>query len=1107
MRSILASHSRFPSQCAARLACLLLLLCAASAHASFLEWRNGEKAGGGILEANETSIRWQIDPKEKPFIEPVEVALHVLRSYELKPDANKDWSNDKPTPEPFSIRLDDGTRLMGSIAGMADKEILVTGQRIAAGAQARLAASAVTSIQRMNGPGLLLAGPGGRSGWTPDDESKKQIFRHEPGGYLNLAGWNRGVHHPVDLPDRVELRLRLRSEKRPEFRIEVVDEDSQPCIIETWEDDVVLQGAEGTSFATLTTLPKEQQQLTLAFFWDRQTGLCSLFDGAGKKITDFQTNAPKLEKPAEAEKEAKPAAEGGVGIGLVGAIVNLLEAGVKKNVARSSKPAVKAPTFTPGLAIMNKGVNLFIDELFVREWDGKVPAQISDAVPRVELTDGSVILGRIHRADASTFTIRAEKGSAETTLPWEKLLAAHHRADNGGGTWFTPHQARISYPDGMWAAGTLASLKKPHVTLRTSFATAPLTLDMQDILRIDLAVPAPPDAPKSPPLSQFDVIRFKGRELHGTLSAPAQGGPHPLWQLIGASKAVPIGIVDDVEITRAASNILPQPASALLYLKSGEILPGSLRAMDEKRIDFESTATRTRDYAAAEVQAVQFSGEPLRTKGFTDPGWRIVRGDEKKITMNAETGAMTMKPGFTLGHPSFSQVQEIRFEYTEQSFSAIRMRIFAAGPDRDAKGLNLIFGRIGNEAVFGLQQGENQLDDQNRINAPQNTPVRIAITEKTVEVSFNGVPMRRINITPEMRGGSGLYIESFPLWGNTERDVKISSFQSSTGAGRIAMPIVDPKAREHALLVPRFRKEAPPRHILVARNGDVLRGIIESATADHFSVRSGLETVRIPADRVSAAIWLDRPLPAASTPEKPEEKKITAQATATPATPGMHHFLLGSGGRMAFQIEKYESDAVMGKHPLLGQMRVPLTSISSLRPTAPEESVAMRGFRDWRLAFTPEPVLPETGGESSPLLGKDAPPVQLPLLAGGGDFQLAKERGKVVILDFWATWCGPCIKSLPELIAQAAELDSTKVRLVAVNQAEPKELVSTFLQTRGWKVDVVIDANQRISQQYGVEGIPHTVVIGPDGKVAYVTTGYGPDTREKLGEALRKLLK
>src|SRR5262249_40266362 len=155
--------------------------------------------------------------------------------------------------------------------------------------------------------------------------------------------------------------------------------------------------------------------------------------------------------------------------------------------------------------------------------------------------------------------------------------------------------------------------------------------------------------------------------------------------------------------------------------------------------------------------------------------------------------------------------------------------------------------------------------------------------------------------------------------------------------------------------------------------------------------------------------------------------------------------------------------------------------VRNIRTSPPKPAPVVQPMGDWRLVFAAEPVLPESsdGGGTSPLLGKDAKSFKLPLL-GGGDFDLAKEKGKVVVLDFWATWCGPCIQSLPSLIEAISALPGDRVSLIGVNQSEPAERVKSFLETRGWKLNVALDAGQRISQQYGVEGIPHTVVIGPD---------------------------
>ena len=75
-----------------------------------------------------------------------------------------------------------------------------------------------------------------------------------------------------------------------------------------------------------------------------------------------------------------------------------------------------------------------------------------------------------------------------------------------------------------------------------------------------------------------------------------------------------------------------------------------------------------------------------------------------------------------------------------------------------------------------------------------------------------------------------------------------------------------------------------------------------------------------------------------------------------------------------------------------------------------------------------------------------------------------------------------------------------------MNQGETAAAVKRFLEVRGWKLQVALDAAQNVGRQYGVEGIPHTVIINPEGKIGWIKTGYDPEGAGEAAAAVKKML-
>lgn len=105
-------------------------------------------------------------------------------------------------------------------------------------------------------------------------------------------------------------------------------------------------------------------------------------------------------------------------------------------------------------------------------------------------------------------------------------------------------------------------------------------------------------------------------------------------------------------------------------------------------------------------------------------------------------------------------------------------------------------------------------------------------------------------------------------------------------------------------------------------------------------------------------------------------------------------------------------------------------------------------------------------------------------------------KGKVLVVDFWATWCGPCKKLIPEMNDWAAKFKNDVV-FIGVSD-EPEATVSDFMKTTKMNYNVAIDTKKRMNQALGVEGIPHVMVVTPDGVVRW--QGWPQDDADLLTE-------
>ena len=137
--------------------------------------------------------------------------------------------------------------------------------------------------------------------------------------------------------------------------------------------------------------------------------------------------------------------------------------------------------------------------------------------------------------------------------------------------------------------------------------------------------------------------------------------------------------------------------------------------------------------------------------------------------------------------------------------------------------------------------------------------------------------------------------------------------------------------------------------------------------------------------------------------------------------------------------------------------------------------------------------------------GDKAPDFELEKLTGG-TFSLAAHKGKVVVLDFWATWCGPCRQGLPIIVEVTDSMKDRDVVFYSVNLREDADKVNEFLGKQDYTMGVLMDGEGKVGDLFGVSGIPHTVIIDKAGNIAEVHVGLSPNLKEQLTEELNEIL-
>ncbi|MFV2067953.1 MAG: TlpA family protein disulfide reductase [Pirellulales bacterium] len=1091
-----------------------------------LVWKNGDRLDGELLGATATHLTWQ----SPLFAEPFELDLRFLQS------VASPWNDKQPEiTEPLRIVLRNDDLMYGHLIGITDDHFVLD---VRHAGRVEIARPAVRSFRQLDNLALIYDGPRGIEGWrTLHGAQRIADWTADSNGHLTTKVLGAELFRVIKLPTVSELNVSLSWQGKPGFLItfaapRAIRATTEAVKLETWDDQLVLQTlATNGDFVQLMTLTKETHRIDLRLLWNQQSG----------ELAVYQQKGPRLGKMVAGASNQK--GQPGLYIQNKGSDLTL----------RRLQVSSWNGTLPPDLAGQETGGRCQIQVVDGRTIDAHIRAydRASESLI-VDLPSGEedrIALSRVagidlgeepertsqnsagRRPRPENSAVRRSLGTGAKSLSQDKKAPSPNpsRASGRGGFGIgsktgqpvpdAPSHVALNYADGTRIRGTLESSDGGTMVLRLDYCDRSMACRLDGVLRLRIGNSEDAPSPGTPAQLHMDTTT-----LHGRL-APA--GTAIGWQPVGSRTASRLPEGRSVRIVRTTDggkddsidkdSSASEPFTDVIYLRGGDVVPCHILVIDKTHVHVEFGFSQIEAVPSRHVKAVEFNMGALHlSTGFGGAAWNVTAENEDAVERTEEQ--VVFHGPASIGHRDLLRYNEISFDirWNSSVVAPLTISLFTRNGQRKGGAASLLVYCAGRQLVFqGLrpQRGGRRAVAQALVgrNGPRANRAKITLSLRKQEIAVlvDGKVAFRLPTDDAERSGRG-FVLTVQQVGRRGRGLQkmpaelltVSNLRARRTCQVDGSPDVSEEKKEHLLTLPRGGKHNRPTHVLLADNGDLLRGRLSALTDHAAGFTSRMEDFSISRDRLAGIVWL------ADVDEEASRARGNADDPLVAIFTG--------GMRCTFTANRMVGSHIVGHHPVLGECRVPMDLLQELQLGPAARRGELTAYADWRLRPAEEPKFAAVAtagdnldakgppGTKSPLVGATSPPLAVELV-GGGQFCLEDHADRVVVLDFWASWCGPCVRALPETIATVNEFPSDKVRLVAVNQLEAEEAISAFLEARQWDVAVGLDLEGDISRAFQVEVIPQTVVIGPDGKVERVFIGAQLGLQKELKQVLKRL--
>ena len=733
------------------------------------------------------------------------------------------------------------------------------------------------------------------------------------------------------------------------------------------------------------------------------------------------------------------------------------------------------PTEGFGILIKNRSDDLTLEQIRVSKWNGASKSEDQLAGKSyVRLASGKLTPWTELKFDAGSTSLALEDGK---TVELSDMAIAEFVPTGSAG--FQSHHIRFA--DGTEFSCKLTAISETYLeaVVPSAFGTLRVKRDNIESLRSFQGR-----------TNEFDFhLVGSGSRLSGNLR-PISESDALGWSPIGARKPVPIRVGVDQTIERRMGQVAgPRMHSGteVVYLRDDSLLIGDVKTIDEKELVFVTPYSTEQAIPLGEVRAVEMLKGAGRVN-FASPDWEFMR--EARPVQRSQEYLEVADP-ISMRDLGLSHDGKVSFHCSwDEDFVGL-LTIHLGTADKQPRNSIARFtfsrDRLSARCLVDSVASRTLPTIPNR-----RASISLEADDDRLTVWVNGIMAFKAKTKRKIEG-QGIWLQcgsaQGPMANKTGRKavMTIERLRIGQNASRLGAGFASDEELEMVLKLPRNLAQDAPKTVMCSNNGDLLRGELQSLDSDTIKFASKYEKIAMPRSEVSALVWLHE------------------DETVNPGNNSLR-MTLRNGSVIHLQNAKVDDETMVGEHSLVKACTIPLREVLKIQNSA-SEWASLGSMVKWKLEPTPEPkfVDADDGGLDSSLVGVDVSSVEIPLL-NDDVFRIGDHTDTVIVLDFWASWCAPCIRSLPKMVNLERSYSDGKVKLLAVNQEETKFTINEFLANRNLDMTVGLDTDLSLSRKFLVGTLPQTVLIGRTGKVERVFIGTPTDLHKTLQTAINDLL-